>query len=101
MGHRLTPDQMVTVKAIAPFEIAEAMALWAERYKAEHDADLAAINARRRWGDYVSPYPQPVFEEKMMAMCGGLGTPWQLAAESHKSYGERVAFAIFTLLKEI
>lgn len=97
----LTPEQMVKVMAIAPFEIAECMAVWAERYKAESDAAMAQARSRRARGEYVGPDPQPLFEEKMMAMCGGLGTPWQLAAETHKAYGERVATAITVLIKEI
>lgn len=97
----LTPEQMVKVVALAPFEIAEAIALWADRYKAEHDAEIERIRARRARGEFVGADAQPAFEEKMMAMCGGLGTPWQLAAETHTAYGERCAAAIFTLLKEI
>ncbi len=98
---QLTAEQMVKVVALAPFEVAMAMALWAERYKAEHDSDIAEAAARRGRGEVVAPLAAPLFEEQMMAMCGGLGTPWQLAAETHVAYGERVAAAIFTLIKEI
>lgn len=89
MEHRLTPEQMVTVKAIAPFEVAEAMALWAERARA--DADAHAPDRELTMDD----------EQASRGWANGLGAPMPYSDETHQAYGERVAFAIFTLLKEI
>lgn len=89
MGHRLTPDQMVTVKAIAPFEVAEAMALWAQRVRA--DADAFAPDRALTEED----------EQASRGWANGLGVPIPYIDETNQAYGERVAFAIFTLLKEI
>lgn len=88
MGHRLTPDQMVRVKAIAPFEIAEAMVLWSERAEADYQA-LHVVN----------PCDCDIAES--MAWANGLGLPFQVNGETREAFGLRVATAIFTLLKEI
>lgn len=85
MARRLTPDQMVAVKAVAPFEVAEAMALWTVRARADMPhRELTADD-----------------EEASQAWANGLGPPTPLMTESAREFGERAAFAIFTLLKEI
>lgn len=85
MANRLTPDQMVSIKAVAPFEVAEAMALWTTRARASMpDRELTADD-----------------EEASKAWANGLGPPTPLMSETAREFGERAAFAIFTLLKEI
>nr|WP_312447222.1 hypothetical protein [Brevundimonas naejangsanensis] len=85
----LTPDQMVKVIAIAPFEIAEAMALWASRARA--DADAHAAGRSLSMAD----------EEASRSWANGLGAPTPYSFETDQAFGERVAAAIHTLIKEI
>lgn len=79
---QLTPDQMVAPKAIAPYEVALAFKLWSERARAEGDASSFPLNDAE-------------FD------CGGLGAPWPMREERPADFGERVAAALFTLIKEI
>ena len=92
---KLTPDQMVSIKAVAPFEIAEAMALWLERVRAEAKDTPMVLRTDLTPEDM----DDVLFGDE--SSCNGLGTPWPLDAERPKEFGERTAFAIFTLLKEI
>lgn len=88
MAKSLTPDQMVSIKAVAPFEIAEAMVLWSERA----EADLAAFGVE-------NPCHCDIAESFKWA--NGLGLPHKVGDETREAFGLRVATAIFTLLKEI
>lgn len=87
------PDaDMVGVKAIAGFELADVFAEWARREEAERGA--FSIELER---------------------CGGLGPPWRMFrqggdhgtrltfewAETPEAYGERCARAVLKLLKEV
>lgn len=91
MAVKLTPDQMVTVKAIAPFEIAEAMAFWCYRARRDLDAWVEANGREMTARD----------EPDSSGWAGGLGPPCPTEGERPREFGERCAAAIFTLLKEI
>lgn len=84
----LTPDQMVKVMAIAPFEIAECMVLWSERAEADFNA-LGVEN----------PCDCDIAES--MTWANGLGLPQQVRGETREAFAQRVAVAIHTLIKEI
>ena len=80
----LTPDQMVAVRAFAPFEVAEVFALWAARARAElGDRD-----------------PTAELEPEAMTWCGGLGPPVCMN-ETPEAFGLRCATALFYLIKEV
>ena len=85
----LTPQQMVEVRAFAPFEIVEVMKEWLERWGAAMAADQF----------HLMDDDQAI--EFMRTACDGLGAPYQSRAETREQFGIRVATAIFTLIKEI
>jgi len=85
MARKLTADQMVAPKAIAPFEAAEAFKLWSERW-----------NQRAPEWTHDSPW-----SEWAAASLDGLGPPFRLEAERDNEFGERCAVALFTLIMEI
>lgn len=89
MANRLTPDQMVSVKAVAPFEIALVFKLWAE---------MMQVEAHRQG---FKPDHVCNIDIDANGTCNGLGAPWPHRGERSSEFGERAAFAIFTLLKEI
>lgn len=84
----LTPQQMVEVRAFAPFEIVEVMTLWQERA----EADCRALGVDR---------PCDCDIQESMKWANGLGLPFQVHNETREEFGLRVATAIFTLIKEI
>lgn len=86
---KLTPDQMVIPKGIAPFEVALAFQLWNERM----------IRDAAAHGDTLGPDSEGHIIDGHSA--DGLGPPWPLLDERPAEYGERVAAALFTLIKEI
>lgn len=75
----LTPEQMTTVKAVAPFEIADIFAEWARRDEASEALGFESQSER----------------------CGGLGPPWPMISETPEDYGRRVAAVFIQLLKEV
>lgn len=86
---KLTPGEMVAPKAIADFEVALAFKLWNERLI----ADAAQQNAG------LAPDDEgPIIDGNS---CGGLGPMWPLLDERPSEYGERVAIALFSLIKKI
>lgn len=80
----LTPDQMVAVRAFAPFEVAEVFALWAARVR----EDLGDRDAT------------PELEPEARTWCGGLGPPVCMN-ETPEAFGLRCATALFYLIKEV
>lgn len=80
----LTPEQMVSVRAFAPFEVADVFAAWAEM-------------ARQELGDRV---PLPSMEAEAMTWCGGLGPPVCMN-ETPEAFGLRCATALFYLIKKV
>ena len=84
----LTPEQMVTMKGFAPFEVVEAMALWAMR--AQDDANAHAPDRELTEADTAIA----------MTWANGLGPPCK-TDETPEAFGLRVATALFTLIKEI
>lgn len=89
MVRKLTPNQMVSPKAIAPFEAAEAFKLWNERLVADASRMGIAQAGVDDWG---------VIHREA---CEGLGPPWPMFGERPSDFGERCAVALFTLIKEI
>ncbi len=79
---KLTPNDMVRPKGIAPFEAALAFQLWIERTS-------AALQDHHHHRD------------ELPEICGGLGPSYRLQDERPTEYGERCAVALFTLIKEI
>lgn len=99
MANRLTPDQMVTIKAIAPFEVVEALNLWAEQYRVFWEAargphDVSSQSA-------AEALMASLEDEAIPNCCGGLGPPFRQNREEISDWSLRCATAIFTLLKEI
>lgn len=86
---KLTPEQMVIPKGMAPFEVALAFQLWHERLMNEASAQGT---------DLEDPDVPMIITADII---GGLGPPWPMLGESPQEYGERVAAALFTLIKEI
>lgn len=85
----LTPQQMVEVRAFAPFEIVEVMKEWHARWdQTRKDACLSTLSDA---------------EAAIILLTGmdGLGAPYRCAFETAEEFGQRVATAIFTLIKEI
>lgn len=80
----LTPEQMVSVRAFAPFEVAECFALW-------------AAMAREELGDR---FPSRDLEPEAMTWCGGLGPPVAMN-ETPEAFGLRCATALFHLIKKV
>lgn len=78
---QLTDQDMMAVKAIAPFEVAEIFAEWA-----------------RRW-DQLGAETDPAKVRATVAM----GRPERNTRdrETPEQFGHRVAVALFTLLKEV
>lgn len=88
---QLSPGDMVAPKAIAPYEVALAFKLWAESMAAEALTQGTTLKQAAAEGDLIVT----------LDCCNGLGPPWQLLDERPTEYGERVAAALFTLIKEI
>lgn len=84
-----TPEQMVQIRAFAPFEIVEVMTEWQQRWGSAKASDLI----------------HPMDDDQAIGItrhaCDGLGPPFRNGAESYEEFGLRVATAIFTLIKEI
>lgn len=86
---KFSPDEMVSPKAIAPYEAAMAFKLWMERMAEEAAAQRVDLNHA---------------DEAMiitLEIIGGLGPPWPMLGERPADFGERAALALFTLIKEI
>lgn len=80
----LTPEQMVAVRAFAPFEVADVFSHWAEW-------------AREELGDREA---LPGMEPEAMTWCGGLGPPVCMN-ETPEAFGLRCATALFHLIKKV
>lgn len=91
MVAKLTPEQMVMPKALAPFEVAECFAEWANRCRVDLDSFITAHGR----------YPAEAEEPSTMAWANGLGPCLPVAGETNREYGDRCALALFTLIKEI
>jgi len=87
MAQQLKPEDMVKVRALAPFEIAEAIALWTAEDANEPEA-YDGLNGAR-------------LEAAVLERCRGLGPARKTMFETDRQYGERVATAIVHYLKEI
>lgn len=87
---KLTPEQMVSPKGIAPFEVQHAMALWAKEARDDADAFCAAT------GGGLEPH----HEEASKSWARGFGPPCPLKNESNRDFGLRCAEALFFYLKE-
>lgn len=85
----LTPQQMVEVRAFAPFEIVEVMKEWCCRWSTE-----CSIHSFATMHDEHA-------QRFMEIACDGLGAPVRHTGETSEEYGLRIATAIFTLIKEI
>lgn len=75
---KLTPDDMVSVKGFAPFEVADVFAEWDRRSRALTADQLLA-------GDCLA----------------GLGPAWPMSGETPEAYGLRAATALWALIKEV
>lgn len=80
---KLTPEQMVIPKGIAPFEAALAFQLWASEW---------AMKERQQ---------EPTPAQAPITTARALGPPWPMQDERPADFGERCAVALFTLIKEI
>ena len=89
MANRLSPEMMVKVRAIAPFELALALQAWTERARADADAAV---------GDRMLT---PEDETISRGWCDGYGPPCPLASETARDFGERAVAAIDHFMKEI
>lgn len=87
---KFSPEEMVSPKAIAPYEAAMAFKLWNERMQAEAQAQGLSE-------DDVAEGALIVTQD----IIGGLGPPWPMLNERPADFGERAALALFTLIKEI
>lgn len=87
----LTADQMVSPKAVAPFEAALAFQLWQEKFIAEAHAQGVPADGDEAEGAMIIT----------AEICDRLGPPFPLLSERPAEWGERAAAALFTLLKEI
>ncbi len=87
---RLTPDQMVDVKAMAPFELAEIFTEWDRRWTV--DAAGPSMQGRMTTEEWKAA---------ANATCNGLGPPFRFHHEDPTDYGQRIAAGIITLLKEV
>ena len=86
---KFSPDEMVSPKAIAPYEAAMAFKLWLEKMQGE---------AKAQGVDMDEPDDAVVVTSDII---GGLGPPWPMLGERPADFGERAALALFTLIKEI
>lgn len=84
MARELTPGEMVQARAIAPFELEALLKDWSA------DAFQWAIDHG------VQPRDQALLE-----MHDGAGPPWPVETDTARTYAQRMAVAIFTLIKEI
>lgn len=80
----LDDDQMVTIHAIAPFEIAHAFQAW---------SNVSTDEAAERGFDWPP-------SRNALLLCGGLGPPVPVADESHEEFGLRMAAGLMHFLKE-
>lgn len=80
----LTPEQMVAVRAFAPFEMVEVFVLWGEMMEQE----LQGL-------DVFEQIPTPA------KVCGGLGPPSPMLDETLQAFGLRCATALFHLIKKV
>lgn len=76
---KLTPDQMVSVKGFAPFEVADVFAEWARRTAAA--------------GHPFPTWPPPD--------SSALGPCFPVAGETPDEFGLRAATALWALIKEV
>ena len=83
---KFSPDEMVSPKAIAPFEAAMALKLWSDRV----NASAAGLPA--------SAYADP---QDALKLADGLGPVNPVKGETSREWADRVTFALFTLIKEI
>ena len=88
---KFSPDEMVSPKAIAPYEAALAFKLWNESMQAEALTQGTTLKQAASEGDLIVTAD----------VCNGLGPPWPLLNERPADFGERCAVALFTLIKEI
>lgn len=91
-----TPEEMVSVRAFAPFEVQECIALWAKRYEEDRIADEADPDVRSK---IIAD--ENFFRARRDARVGGLGGPFRCHDETPENFGIRVAAAIFRLIKEV
>lgn len=87
---KLTPEQMVIPKGIAPFEVQHAMALWAKEAREAADAHVETL------GRGLDPDDEAVAR----SWARGFGPPCPLTNESNRDFGLRCAEALFFYLKE-
>lgn len=83
---KLTPAEMVSPKAIAPFEAAMAFVLWSRRVNADAEG--------RKPAELADP-------TVALQLAGGLGPVNPVSGETDREWADRVTFALFTLIKEI
>jgi hypothetical protein len=88
-GQAAPGADMVAVFSIAGFEIADIFAEWQRRTAADATAQ----------GDTVGPDSEGHIIDGNTA--GGLGPPWILLQETPEAFGQRVARAVLTLIKEV
>jgi hypothetical protein len=78
-------QELVTVRAIAPFEVAGIMEHW----------EAITPGPLMQTGDAAK-------DARMLTWAEGLGPCWRVTAcESREEYGERFALALFALLKVV
>lgn len=87
---KLTPEQMVIAKGIAPFEVQHAMALWAKEARDDVDAHVA------NFGRDITADDEGIAR----SWARGFGPPCPLKNESNRDFGLRCAEALFFYLKE-
>lgn len=87
---KFSPEEMVSPKAIAPYEAAMAFKLWQERMQAEAASQGLTSDDLEEGAMIVT-----------VDIIGGLGPPWPMLGERPADFGERAALALFTLIKEI
>lgn len=83
---KFSPEEMVSPKAIAPFEAAMALTLWSNRVNADAENLSSA--------ECMDP-------EACLKLAGGLGPINPVRGETSREWADRVTFALFTLIKEI
>ena len=86
----LTPEQMVAVKAIAPFEVQHALAAWADAARRDLDAHVERLGRELTVGDEVDA----------RTWADGHGPPCPMEGERSLEFGLRAATALFHYLKE-
>lgn len=87
--YALSAEDKVSVRAFAPFEVADVMSLWSERY----DLETADKGPESSWCTCRPEY--------LSQTCEGLGPPFRYGTETARDFGWRVAAAIHHLIKEI